>query len=91
MKRRYQARCAMDCVDRHGRARLADRWVHIDGQTLWVCEVCAERLGREHGLTRRTVRGQQLLLAERELEAELEWTLDPEPETHSQPQAQGRP
>lgn len=96
MKPFYEHYCAEFCQDRTGKRRTADRWVHIRGRTLWVCEPCAERLGRENGLPSsraragtRVLKG-QLSLLEPELEASLEWTtLDPVPETHSQHLAQG--
>lgn len=49
-KPRYRVRCAARCADSRGRPRDGDQWVHLEGQTLWVCASCAERLGRYAGL-----------------------------------------
>lgn len=49
-KPRYQVRCARRCLDNRGRPRPGDQWVHIHGQTYWVCGPCAEWLGRSAGI-----------------------------------------
>ena len=47
---RYQLRCARFCTDSQGAYRYGEVWVHIQGETLWVCNPCAEWMGRAVGI-----------------------------------------
>lgn len=43
MKRpRYEQHCANRCKTREGIPRKGTQWVHLYGQTKWVCPSCAK-------------------------------------------------
>ena len=50
MRPHYALRCAQFCSDRRGRPRDGTQWVHLFGRTRWVCDACAEALGRASGI-----------------------------------------
>lgn len=78
---RYEIRCARLCTDTLGRPRTGTEYVHIYGQTLWVCHPCGEQMGHEAGIPtdsqvrsmrRRIMRKAQVHMDEVALAADLE-------------------
>lgn len=50
MKARYEKRCQRRCLDRRERPRNGEVWVHIDGETQWVCANCASVMAHAAGI-----------------------------------------
>lgn len=50
MKPRYEKRCQRNCHDKRGRPRDGQVWVHIGGETQWVCTNCASVMAHSVGI-----------------------------------------
>lgn len=69
----------MFCVDRRGRHRNGEVWVHTFGRTSWVCTPCAELLGKQAGIPSQAQLRRKARAEERRGQLQLDLT----PETHS--------
>lgn len=81
MRPAYEHRCAARCTDRLGKPRQGTQWIHVRGRTLWVCEPCADTIGKLNGIPSSRPRKARLVLAG-------QLGLDLAPETHSGHQAE---
>jgi hypothetical protein len=75
VKPNYQLRCALRCTDRFRRPRYGSQWVHIHGQTSWVCEPCAEFLGAAVGIPTSRQQRHQVQVREGRLQLPLDAVL----------------
>ena len=51
---RYEQHCANACLTRKGEPVIGTQWIHLYGQTKWVCGACAAKAGKLMGLEQRT-------------------------------------